>query len=119
MPVIVLAAGTDGFRLLEHKIDGAIELYFGFCEHALAVVGVARGIRGFNLRNKLAHPLLLDGEPWCRRSGGLWRNRSLKRRRGGLHGLASWPCGVVSRRATRKRQQEQDARWHQECAAYA
>jgi hypothetical protein len=43
----------------------------------------------------------------------------LKRRRGGLRGLAGWPHGSVSRRAAGERQQEQDAGRRQECAAHA
>ena len=118
--VLQLRVGLDVEAARKHEIDGAIELNLGFSEHALAVVGVAGGVCGFNLRDELLCALLLGGQlpGWGSRSGS-WRNGSLKRRRGGLRGLAGWPHGSVSRRAAGERQQEQDAGRRQECAAHA
>ena len=117
--VLQLRIGLDVEAAREHEIDGAVKLYFGFGELSLAVVGVAGGVCGFNLRDELARALLLGGELGRGRSRGLRGNRSLKRRRGSLDGLSGWPCRVVGRRAAGERQQEQDAARHQECAARA
>ncbi len=83
-----LRVGLDVDAARKHEIDGAIELNLGFGEHSLAVVGVAAGVGGFNLRDELAHALLLRRWVWA----AAWERRLRQRVRGAA---ARWPAAAA------------------------